>query len=71
LVYDEAGMIKTNFNLNLPAERDHGETEARLREKYPGLRLVKDYYDDISRIWNYDIYFEQEKDYAWFMLNMK
>ena len=64
-------MIKTNFNLNFSDECSHEDLEARLQEKYPGLRLVKDYYDDVSCKWNYDIYFEQEKDYAWFMLNMK
>lgn len=71
MVYVETQMINTNYTITFSDERSHEELEAWLREQYPGLRLIKDYYHDTSRSWNYDIYFDREKDLAWFLLKLK
>ena len=64
-------MINANYNIAFSDTRSHEELEAWLREQYPGIRLLKDYYNNESRAWNYDIYFDREKDLAWFLLKLK
>ena len=64
-------MIDANYNINFPETRSHEELEAQLRKRYPGIRLLKDHYNNFSREWNYDIYFDHEKDLAWFLLKLK
>ena len=64
-------MIDANYNINFSDKRSHEDLEAELREQYPGLRLLKDYYDFVTNEWNYDIYFDREKDLAWFLLKLK
>ena len=71
MVYVETQMIDANYNINFSDKRSHEDLEAELREQYPGLRLLKDYYDFVTNEWNYDIYFDREKDLAWFLLKLK
>ena len=71
MVYVETPMIDANYNINFSDKRSHEDLEAELREQYPGLRLLKDYYDFVTNEWNYDIYFDREKDLAWFLLKLK
>ena len=64
-------MIKTRYKCRYPAEVDVKEREESLQELWPGLRLERGVWDFVTNEWLYTIWFEQEKDYTWFMLKLK
>jgi len=63
-------MIKTRYKCRYPTEVGIKETEERLQQTWPGLRLEPGYHDFVTNQWLYTICFEQEKDYTWFTMKV-